>query len=85
MPDRTDPPDLPELPALPDPSDRDGERWLDIDVKLAYQERLIRELDALVREFGSRLDKAERLLDQLKQAMPSPVPLGAANEPPPHY
>jgi uncharacterized coiled-coil protein SlyX len=79
MPDRTD------LPELPDPSDRDGERWLDVDVKLAYQERLIRELDALVREFGSRLDKAERLLDQLKQAMPSPVPLGAANEPPPHY
>jgi uncharacterized coiled-coil protein SlyX len=76
MPDRTD---------LPDPSDRDDERWLDVDVKLAYQERLIRELDALVREFGSRLDKAERLLEQLKQAMPSPLPLGAANEPPPHY
>jgi uncharacterized coiled-coil protein SlyX len=76
MPDRTD---------LPDPSDRDDERWLDVDVKLAYQERLIRELDALVREFGSRLDRAERLLEQLKQAMPSPLPLGAANEPPPHY
>jgi SlyX protein len=76
MPDRTD---------LPDPPDRDDERWLDVDVKLAYQERLIRELDTLVREFGSRLDKAERLLEQLKQAMPSPLPLGAANEPPPHY
>ena len=63
----------------------EDERWLDLDVKLAYQERLIRELDALVREFGSRLDKAERLLDQLKQAMPSPVPLGGANDPPPHY
>lgn len=73
------------MPDLPDPSDRDDERWLDVDVKLAYQERLIRELDALVREFGSRLDKAERLLEQLKQAMPSPLPLGAANEPPPHY
>ena len=71
--------------AMPDPRDSDDERWLDIDVKLAYQERLIRELDALVRDFGDRLDKAERLLEQIRQALPSPVPLGAANEPPPHY
>jgi uncharacterized coiled-coil protein SlyX len=70
---------------MPDPRDSDDERWLDMDVKLAYQERLIRELDALVRDFGTRLDKAERLLDQIRQALPSPVPLGAANEPPPHY
>ena len=67
-----------------DPSS-DAERWLDLDVKLAYQERLIHQLDALVREFGDRLDKAERELAQLKQAVPPPLPLGAANEPPPHY
>jgi uncharacterized coiled-coil protein SlyX len=66
-------------------NDADAERWLDLDVKLAYQERLIQELDALVREFGTRLDAAERELKQIKQAMPAPVPLGAANEPPPHY
>ena len=70
---------------MPDAHDSDDERWLDVDVKLAYQERLIRELDALVREFGARLDKAERLLEQIRQALPAPVPLGAANEPPPHY
>jgi uncharacterized coiled-coil protein SlyX len=68
-----------------DSTDPDDERWLDIDVKLAYQERLIRELDALVRDFGTRLDKAERLLEQIRQALPAPVPVGAANEPPPHY
>jgi len=67
------------------PDDPDAERWLDLDVKLAYQERLIHQLDALVREFGTRLDAAERELSQLKQAVPRPVPLGAANEPPPHY
>jgi uncharacterized coiled-coil protein SlyX len=71
--------------AMPDARDPDDERWLDIDVKLAYQERLIRELDSLVRDFGTRLDKAERLLEQIRQALPTPVPLGAANEPPPHY
>jgi uncharacterized coiled-coil protein SlyX len=73
---------------MPDRSDAasdDAERWLDLDVKLAYQERLIQELDALVREFGARLDKAERELAEIKQAMPPPLPLGAINEPPPHY
>jgi len=68
-----------------EPGDPDAERWLDLDVKLAYQERLIHQLDALVREFGTRLDAAERELSQLKQAVPPPVPIGAANEPPPHY
>ena len=63
----------------------DAERWIDLDVKLAYQERLIHDLDTLVRELATRLDKAERELAQLKQAVPAPLPLGAANEPPPHY
>ena len=64
--------------------DADEERWLDLDVKLAFQERLIRDLDALVREFGSRLDQAERTIEQLQQALPPPLPLGGAGEPPPH-
>ena len=65
--------------------DTDADRWLDLDVKLAFQERLIRELDALVRVFGDRLAKAERELAELRQAMPPPLPLGPINEPPPHY
>jgi uncharacterized coiled-coil protein SlyX len=65
--------------------DTDAERWLDLDVKLAYQDRLIRELDALVREFGDRLAKAERELTELRRAMPPPLPLGPSHEPPPHY
>ena len=70
---------------MADRPDTDAERWLDLDVKLAYQERLIHALDALVREFATRLDKVERELAEVKQAMPSPLPLGAINEPPPHY
>ncbi len=62
------------------------DRFVDLEVKLAYQERLISELDALVRAFGDRLDKTERELAQLKQSIASPVaPVGPANEPPPHY
>lgn len=64
-----------------------SEHLIDLEVKLAYQERLIRELDALVREFGARLDKTQRELEQLKQSVRNggEVPMGPANEPPPHY
>jgi SlyX protein len=66
-------------------SDPNDERFMDVDVKLAFQERLIHELDTLVRGFGERLDKAERELRELKQSIAPPVPIGPANEPPPHY
>lgn len=63
-----------------------SEHLIDLEVKLAYQERLIRALDALVREFGARLDKTERELETLKQTVSTgDVPLGPGNEPPPHY
>jgi uncharacterized coiled-coil protein SlyX len=62
------------------------ERIEDQEVRLAFQDRLIRDLDALVRDFGDRLDKLQRELDQLKQSIRSPeTPVGPANEPPPHY
>ena len=63
-----------------------SDRFIDVDVKLAYQERLIRDLDALVREFATRLDKAEKKLGELEQSVRSGVvPMGPSNEPPPHY
>ncbi len=67
-------------------SDDLAERVEDLEVKLAFQDKLIRELDALVRTFGDRLDAAEREMKKLEQALRSPEPvLGPANEPPPHY
>jgi SlyX protein len=66
----------------PDPA----ERIVELEIKLAYQDHVIRELDALVRAFGDRLDKVEREMKTLKDALRSPeVPLGPQNEPPPHY
>ena len=63
-----------------------AERVEDLEIKLAFQDKLIRELDALVRTFGDRLDAAERELKELKQTIRSPeAALGPANEPPPHY
>ena len=63
-----------------------SDRFIDLDVKLAYQDRLIRELDGLVRELATRLVQTEQKLAQLEQTLRSgEVPLGPANEPPPHY
>ena len=54
---------------------------IDLEIKLAYQDKLIRELDAYVRQLGSRLDEALRDIKQLKAALEPPK----TNEPPPHY
>ncbi len=64
-----------------------AEQILDLEIKLAYQERLIRELDAHVRELGDRLVATERELATIKQAIRTggELPIGAQNEKPPHY
>ena len=68
------------------PTEDLAERLEDLEVKLAFQDKLIKELDALVRTFGDKLDKTSRELEALKQSIRSPEnPLGPANEPPPHY
>ena len=67
-----------------DPSLR--EHLVDLEVKLAFQERTIRALDALVRELAERVIAGERELQQLKQTIVTGAPLqGSASEPPPHY
>jgi len=62
------------------------DRIEDLEIKLAFQDKLIADLDALVRTFGDRLDAMQRQIDQLKKAAESPeLPLGSPNERPPHY
>jgi SlyX protein len=64
----------------------DDDRLTDLEIKLAYQDQLIRELDALVRSFGDKLDLARRELEILKQSLRSPEgPVGPSNDKPPHY
>jgi uncharacterized coiled-coil protein SlyX len=64
----------------------DDDRLTDLEIKLAYQDQLIRELDALVRSFGDKLDSTVRELEALKQSLRSPeVATGPANDKPPHY
>ncbi len=62
-------------------TDADDSDWrVDLDVKLAYQERLIGDLDALVRQFAERLAKVEKDFAELKAQVSKP-----ADERPPHY
>ena len=64
----------------------DAERFTDLEIKVAYQDKTIADLEALVRALGVRVDELARDLAQLKQAVRSPeVPMGPQNEPPPHY
>ena len=62
------------------------ERCDDLEIKLAFQDKLVRDLDELVRALGDRLVAAEREIAALKESLRSPeTPLGPSNEPPPHY
>lgn len=58
----------------------------ELEIKLAFQDHKIAALDELVRALAARLDKTERELAELKQAVRSPeLPLGPPTEIPPHY
>lgn len=68
------------------PEEPIDERLLDLEVRLAFQDRQVRQLDALVRLYVDRLEKAERELRELREALRSPQDeLGSASEKPPHY
>lgn len=62
------------------------ERLTDLEVKVAYQDRVITALDDVVRRFAAKVETLERELGELRAGAKSPPPpLGPAGEPPPHY
>lgn len=69
----------------PDPNEL-AERVTELEVKLAYQDRIIADLDGVVREFAERVERLERTVKSLREtAENSADPVGAADEKPPHY
>jgi uncharacterized coiled-coil protein SlyX len=69
----------PDVPALAD-------RLTDLEIRLAYQDRVIAALDDVVRAFTVRVEALELALAQLHTSVNSPTPpAGPANDPPPHY
>jgi uncharacterized coiled-coil protein SlyX len=60
-----------------------GETVIDLEVRLAYQDRLIATLDELVRALYARVDELAKEVRELREgAAPA---IGPAAEPPPHY
>ena len=60
------------------------ERIVDLEVRTAYQDKLIAELDEVLREFSTRVESLESLLKDLKDSA-NAAPIGPPDDPPPHY
>ena len=63
-----------------------SERIVDLEVRLAYQDRVVATLDEVVRTFTSRVEELERAVVALRSSVESPpATLAPSNDPPPHY
>jgi SlyX protein len=62
------------------------DRIIELEVRLAYQDKLLSDLDEVVQALAKRLEAQERELQQLKEALAeAPNPIGPVDETPPHY
>lgn len=62
------------------------ERIVDLEVRLAYQDKIIADLDDVVRAFATRVEVLEREIKLLKETVKEGVPeVGPQDEKPPHY
>jgi uncharacterized coiled-coil protein SlyX len=66
------------------PGDDLRERLMDLEVRVAYQDRLVAALDEVVRELGGRVVTLSRELTELKAAA-APTADAASLEPPPSH
>lgn len=63
-----------------------AESLLDLEVRVAYQDRTLTALDEVVRALYTRVDALQQELGELRAGAASAAqPIGPANEPPPHY
>lgn len=61
-------------------------RITELEIRIAYQDKTIEDLDGVVRAFTARVETLERLVKDLREnAQHAAPPIGAADEPPPHY
>ena len=60
------------------------ERLIELEIRIAHQDRLIAALDDVVRAFTARVERLEGDLQALRGAAGA-LPLGPADDPPPHY
>jgi SlyX protein len=62
------------------------ERIVELEIRVAYQDKVIADLDEVVRAFTERVEKLERELEELKEtALAGGPEVGPSDDPPPHY
>ena len=59
-------------------------RIVDLEVRTAYQDKLIADLDEVLSEFSIRVERLETMLKDLKDSA-NAAPIGPPDDPPPHY
>jgi SlyX protein len=60
-------------------------RITELEVKVAFQDRTIDELDGLVRAFTDQLEELTRQIETVRSTLADLRETGPANEKPPHY
>lgn len=60
-------------------------RVTELEVKLAFQDRTIEELDGVVREYTEKIEQLTRQLEVVRSTLSDMRETGPANEKPPHY
>ena len=61
------------------------ERLIELEARIAHQDRIIADLDDVVREFADRVQAVERELAELRETTASAAESGPPDESPPHY
>lgn len=62
------------------------DRIIELEVRVAYQDKIIADLDDVLRAFTSRVEALQRELVELKERIEGDQPdLGPADDAPPHY
>ncbi|MEM1177551.1 MAG: SlyX family protein [Acidobacteriota bacterium] len=62
------------------------DRIIELETRVAYQEKLISELDDVVRVFADRVERAERRILRLEsERLEAQEPMEPHNTKPPHY
>jgi len=63
-----------------------ADRLTEIEIRIEYQERLIDTLNQVILDLRSEIDTIQRDFEKLRcQVQDTQLPLGPANEKPPHY
>ena len=60
-------------------------RVTELEMKVAFQDRTIDELDSVVREYTDKIEDLTRQLESVRNTLADLRETGPANEKPPHY